>query len=294
MSSGKAPQAPAVLINRWILSRLARAIGESTRGIQEFRLDEGSAALYHFFWGEFCDWYIELTKPIFNGNDDAQRRETKETLARVIETALRALHPFMPFITEELWQKVPRPETRPVSIALGPYPSTADGRVDEPAERLMTALMQAVSAARTVRSEHDVKDSVKVPLTLRTADRELSDMLSAQSRSIEFLVKTDGSPRIEPLGGERPRGTVLSVAGEIEVLVGLRGLVDPQKELERVERELKKLAKDLSGLEKRLSNPNFASNAPADVVAQARQQKAALDRQRARLEEARSLVSELG
>ena len=119
-------------------------------------------------------------------------------------------------------------------------------------------------------------------------------MLGDDALAIEFLVNTDGAPRIEPPGGERPRGTVLTVAGEIEVLVGLRGLVEPRKELERVERELKKLAKDLSGLEKRLSNPNFASNAPAEVVAQAREQKAALDSQRARLEEARTLVTELG
>jgi valyl-tRNA synthetase len=289
---GAAPEAK-LLSNRWILSRLADASEASTRGIDDFRLDEGSGALYHFFWDELCDWFVEATKPVFSSGREAEKLETRHTLAHVIETALRALHPFMPFITEELWQKLPRPASRPISIALSAYPTAADGRRDLEAERQMNAVMAAVSSARAVRSEHGVLPSSRVKLILRTADAGLGALLAAEARLIEFLVRSEGPPHIEAASGERPRGWVLSGAGDIDVLVELLGLVDPDKEEERLQRALKKIDKDLSALQKRLENPNFVENAPAEVVVEAREQKAALERQRARLLEALALVEEL-
>jgi valyl-tRNA synthetase len=290
--SGEPP--PATLLqNRWILSRLAEAVGRSTRGIDDFRLDEGSAALYRFVWDELCDWYLEMGKPVFSEGSQPEQSETRTVLAHVIETTLRALHPYVPFITEELWQKLPRPASRPVSIALAPYPTAADGRADPEAEREMTVLTGAIGAARSVRSEHDLPPSSRVPLRLRAQDPALRALLERERRHIEFLARTEGAPIVEPPGAERPRGCVLDVAGDVEVLVGLLGLVSAQKEQERIERTMKKLAKDIDLLQKRLSNQSFVDKAPAEVVAEAREQKAALERQQARLEEARSLVSEL-
>ena len=287
------PTAPRLLINRWILSRLAQAVATSNASIDDFRLDEGSGALYHFVWDELCSWFLEMSKPVFSDGSDAERLETQTTLAHVIETALRALHPYAPFITEELWQKVPRPAGRPISVALAPYPTVEDGRIDETAERQMTALMNAIAAARSARSEHGISDGARVPLLLRTADVELSRLLRGESRYVEFLVRTDGAPTVEPAGGERPRGMVLSVAGEVEVLVGLRGLVDPSKERERVERAIRKAEKELSGLRKRLENPKFVDKAPTEVVDEARAQRAALERKLTRLKDALALVDEL-
>ncbi|HEX6766783.1 MAG TPA: valine--tRNA ligase, partial [Polyangiaceae bacterium] len=287
------PPAATLLPNRWILSRLARAVSESTRAIEEFRLDEGSAALYHFFWDELCDWFLEATKPIFSSTNESEKGETRRVLAHVLETALRALHPYVPFVTEELWQRLPRPASRPISIALAPYPTADDGRVDESAERDMGTLMAAIGAARTVRSEHDVRPSDKVPLELRAADARVRSLIEAQSGLVAFLVGTDGPPRVAALGGERPRGTVVSVAGDVEVLVGLAGLVDAKKDEERIERGLKKLDKDIAVLEKRLSSENFVKNAPPEVVAEARAQLEQLKRQRERLLEAKDLVREL-
>jgi valyl-tRNA synthetase len=289
---GRPPKA-TLLPNRWILSRLAQAVTESTRGIGEFRLDEGSAALYHFFWDELCDWFLEATKPIFASGSDADKAETRSVLAHSLETALRALHPYMPFITEELWQRLPRPASRPVSIALAPYPTADDGRIDEGAERDMAILMAAIGAARTVRSEHEVRPSDKVPLELRAANAHVRALAEAQSELIAFLVGTDGSPRVAAPGGERLKGTVVSVAGDVEVLVGLAGLVDPAKEDERIQRGLKRLDKDIAGLEKRLSSENFVRNAPPEVVAEARALLEQLKTQRARLLEAKDLVREL-
>jgi valyl-tRNA synthetase len=290
--SGAVPAA-TLLANRWILSRFARAVADSTTGIEEFRLDDGSGALYHFVWDELCDWFLELSKPVFAGGTDAEKTETRAVLAHVLEGSLRALHPYAPFVTEELWQRLPRPASRPVSVALAPYPTSADGRDDGAAERDMALLMSAVGAARAARSEHDVHPAAKVPLELRTADARSRELLQAQARSIEFLVGTAGPLVVDAPGGARPAGTVLDVAGDIEVLVGLRGLVDKAKEKERVERGLKGVEKDILVMTKRLENKNFIANAPPEVVAEAKEQLARLERQRERLIEARGLVDEL-
>jgi valyl-tRNA synthetase len=290
--SASSPPKVTLLYNRWILSRLGGAVEAATSGIDGFRLDEGSGALYRFFWDELCAWYLELTKPIFSGGTDEERHETRDTLAHAIEAALRALHPFIPFVTEELWQRVPRPASRPVSIALSPYPTRADGLADATAEADMANLMQAIGAARTIRSEHDVPPSAKVKVRLRSADPALRALLERESRAVATLVRTEGDPIVEA-PGERPRGSVLTVAGSIEVLVELRGLVHPEKEAERIDRTLKKIEKDLAGLEKRLKDPKFISNAPPDVVRAAEEQRASLLSQKARLEEERGLVEEL-
>jgi valyl-tRNA synthetase len=291
--TGTPISAPELLQNRWILSRLVKAVRASEVGIREFRLDEASGALYHFFWDELCDWYLETTKPVFTSGTDAERAETRETLAHVIETALRALHPFMPFITEELWQRVPRPASRPKSIALAPYPTADDGRLDEDAERVFAALSAAIGAARSMRNEHDVHPSSEIPLVLRLAAEDLVQPLRAQSSIVRFLVRTAGDPIIEIEGGERPKGYVVAVASGVQILVGLKGLVDLKKESERIARAQTKLRKDIESYEKRLNNPSFIEKASVEVVAEARAQVAALKRQLEQLDEALSLLSEL-
>ncbi len=293
-NDGKPPASPALLPNRWVLSRLAGVVDETSKSIDEFRLDEGLRGLYQFFWDEFCDWYLELSKPVFTSGTDAEKAETRQTLAHVVETALRALHPFGPFITEELWQKVPRSDSSPASIAVARYPSSADGKADADAERHMKIVMSAIGAARTVRSEHEVHPSARIPLRLRAASDDVRQLLESQSRFIATLVKTDGDPVIEAPGAERPRGSVLAVAGDVEALVGLKGLVDAATESDRIERKKKKIQKELEGLDKRLANPKFVDNAPGDVVAEAREKRAALAHQAGRLEEAQALVDELG
>jgi valyl-tRNA synthetase len=290
--TGSVPAA-TLLQNRWILSRFARAAVASTRGIEEFRLDDGSGALYHFVWDELCDWFLEMSKPIFTNGSEAEKAETRAVLAHVLEGSLRGLHPYAPFVTEELWQRLPRPPSRPISVALAPYPTESDGRTDAAAERDMAILMAAISAARTARSEHDVAKQARVPLELRAADAPTRALLTAEARAIEFLVGTEGSLVVAAPGGARPRGSVLDVAGDVEVLVGLKGLVEPAKEKERVERERKRVEKDIGVMTKRLANQNFIANAPPEVVTEAREGLARLERQLSRLSEALALVDEL-
>jgi len=291
--SNAAIAAPKLLINRWILARLCRAVIDCNQGVNEFRIDEASGALYHFFWDELCDWYIEATKPIFNEGDSFERLETQAVLAQVIETALRALHPFMPFVTEELWQRVPRPPNRPESIALAPYPSGTEVTADTQAERLMQAVIDVISVARSIRSEHDLHPGSTVPLVLRTDDSQLRDTLTQQVGLIQFLVRKTGAPEVRPPGGERPQGSVLAVAGSVEVFVVLRGVVDAAKEEERILRVRKKLLKDKVNLEQRLNNPKFLEKAPPEVVNDVREQLKSVDRQIDQLESARGLIEEL-
>ena len=286
-----APKA-TILPNRWILSRLSAAAGLAQAGIDGFRLDDASLGLYHFFWDELCAWYLEMSKPIFAaGGADAE--ETRDVLAYVLEVALRLLHPFIPFITEDLWHKVPRPEAHPISIALAAYPTEAVASRDEAAERDMTMLQAVISAARTVRSEHEVKPRDEVPLTLRSDDAARRAVLTREALTIRTLVKTVGEPVIEQRGKARPKGSVMSIAAETEVLVGLKGLVEADKEGARVDREIKKVEKDIGVLEKKLSQPTFSDKAPPEVVAEARALLEELKRKRVSLEEARGLAGEL-
>jgi valyl-tRNA synthetase len=290
---GKEAPKATLLPNRWILSRLSAAASVARVGVDEFRLDDASLGLYHFFWGELCDWYLEITKPIFAaGGPPAE--ETRDVLAYVLEAALRLLHPFIPFITEELWHRVPRPEGSGNSIVVASYPGADVAPKDADAERDMGILQAVISAARSVRSEHDVHPGAEVPLTLRTGDARVEGVLKAGVLTIRTLVKTVGDPAIEARGAARPRGAVMSVAAETEVLVALKGLVEGSKEGARVEREIKKVEKDIAAMEKKLSTPAFAEKAPPEVVAESKAQLEELKRKRVALEDARGLAAELG
>jgi valyl-tRNA synthetase len=299
---------PRAFYNRWIRSRFAAACAAAHDGLGGFRIDEAAHAAYRFFWTDLCDWYLELAKPILRKQTDGsflrpdEVPEMQATLAYVLEGSLRLLHPMMPFITEELWQRVPRPASRKASVAFGPYP-TPDGSSGESASRSaeteawMETLQGVVSAARTVRSEHDIDKKAEVPVRIRSGNSEVVAFLRGHAEAIRLLVKTAGDPVFEAPGGARDQGTTVSVVagahGPIEVLVTLKGLVDPKDELARIERELKKLEKDLGALEKKLASSGFVDRAPPEVVEESRRQRATMLDAKGRLEDSRKLVDEL-
>ncbi|MBM4360159.1 MAG: valine--tRNA ligase [Deltaproteobacteria bacterium] len=291
-SVGTSAPSATLRVNRWLLARLEDACIESKKGIDEFRFDDATARLYHFFWGELCDWYLELVKPIFAGSDDAAKRETRDVLAYALEASLRALHPFIPFITEELWQRLPKPEPSPVSIALATLPQAGVGRVDADAVRELGTVQAIIGAARTIRSEREVHPGAQVPVTLRVAEGALRSVLESERLSIETLMKTS-SLAIEPPGGTRPEGAAVSHVAGVEVLVLLKGIVDQAGEKARIEREIKKAQKNIEALEKKLGAKGFADRAPPEVVKETEDQLEAY-RERVRiLEEAKSLAEEL-
>jgi valyl-tRNA synthetase len=296
---------PAVsgFYNRWILSRLAATLDVAQAGLASFRVDEAANGLYHFFWDDFCAWYLELTKPLFAQRTDAALvAETQATLLHVLDAALRALHPLMPFMTEELWQRLAKPRGHAVSIALAPYPTASkDGARDEAVDCEMDVVRAVIGAARTIRSEHEVV-APPVPLRLRSGSGELYALLGAHRAAIDTMVRTRGPVAIDAsTDGAREPGTVLSLVtspfarfpGTVEVHVGLKGLVEPGKERSRIERELKRVEKDLAATDKQLASAAFLERAPAELVAEKRAQRAALGEARERLVAGKALADEL-
>jgi valyl-tRNA synthetase len=296
--------APSHFYNRWIVSRFASAASAAHEGLGAFRIDEAANASYRFFWNDLCDWYLEIVKPILRDPADPSAgivRETRQTLAFVLEGSLRLMHPLMPFITEELWQRVPRPKSRKASIAFGPYPSESEVELAAgpraEVERRMAQLQAVISAARTVRSEHEIHPAAEIPLRVRAADLQTLESLRQEAPTIRFLVKTAGDPIFEVPTRDREPGTTVSVVpsdrGPIEVLIGLKGLVMADKERARVDRELKKIEKDLAALDKKLGSAGFVDRAPKDVVDEAQRQRASMVDAKVRLEDARRLSEEL-
>jgi valyl-tRNA synthetase len=209
------------------------------------------------------------------------------------------MHPLMPFVTEELWQRVPRPQSRRASIAFGPYPTKPGERAarDLETEASMDLLKDVVSAARTIRSEHDIDKKAEVTMLVRSESNSVLGFLDRHAEAIRLLVRTHEHPRLQPLGAAREPGATLSVIssvhGPIEVLVVLKGLVEPGSEAARIDREIKKIERDLAALDKKLASPGFAERAPKELVEEAHAQRRSLIEAKARLDGARKLIDEL-
>lgn len=284
--------------DRWIVARLAKVAEIAHPAIDAFRIDDAANEAYRFFWNDFCDWYLEIVKPRLREATAGEALATKKTLLTVLEASLRLLHPMMPYVTEELWQRLPiRREKK--SIAFGPYPKAGDLPVDEKALADMEVLKAVIVAARTIRSEHEVHPAAEIKLGIRTASPELRALFAEHVASIRVLVKTDKAapPVIEAPGAARPKGTMTSIVphelGAVEILVDLSGHVTKDKELGRIDREQKRIEKDLAAIEKKLGSKGFADRAPKEVVEEAHAQKKALHDAKARLAEARALAAEL-
>jgi valyl-tRNA synthetase len=293
--------------NRWILSRFAAASAASHDGLDSFRIDEAAHASYRFFWNDFCDWYLELVKPILRKQPDGEFAraevvpETQATLAYVLEGSLRLLHPLMPFITEETWQRVPKPQSRRASIAFGPYPTIDEtsGARDEDLERRMETLQHVISAARTLRSEYDVDKKADVLMHVRSANAPTIGWLREHAEAARVLVKTKGDPAFEG-AGDRPRGfarrSVATPHGAVDVAVGLKGLVTAEQLHSRIaldERRLQQVDKDVAALNKKLASPGFAERAKPEVVKEAQDSLKTLLEVKAQREEDREMAKAL-
>jgi valyl-tRNA synthetase len=284
-ATGTPPEAKQ-FANRWILSRLALAIETARAGIDEYRLDEASSALYRFVWNELCDWYLELSKPLLASSDAECVRETRNTLAHVLETALRALHPMMPFITEEIWQRLPKQPDAGATIMLARYPEAqVEGRRAPETEQAMTRLQAVIVAARTIRSEHDLHPKLELPLTLRSDDAGVRASLQREQSAIAALCAAVVTIEAGD-GGKTPEHSAVAVAEGVTLIVPLTGLVDMDKERERLQRELKKLEKDLTAVERKLGNADFIARAPAELVEQERGRQVELQAAREHLQAA--------
>ena len=248
---GERAEPPRRCSNRWILvAPRGRDRRTPNAGIDEFRLDDASSALYRFFWNELCDWYLELTKPVLRGGRSKRRAEdARDARARARDRRCARCIRSCRSSPKSSGSGCRARRRAPRRSRSAPIPTAADGRRDADAEREMEIVQAVISAARTIRSEHEVHPGAKVPLVLRAADDEDSRLARRRARhhphAGEDRRATRSSSQAEADG---PPGSVMSVAGEVEVLVGLRGLVEGAKEAARIEREIKKVEKDIAAL----------------------------------------------
>ena len=244
---------------RWILSRLSRVAAEVEPRFTAFRFDEACNRLYHFFWGDFCDWYLELSKPALFG--DAPRPRVGEVLLTVLDRALRLLHPVMPFLTEELWQRLPGHEViHPETICLAPYPGREAAWESTEVEAGMDALIQVITRVRSLRTELGLAPKAKIDLFL-AADASVGELLAEQAPLLRFL------GRVETVTmGAPPEGAVRDLVAGVEIGVSVERQELGEEERSRLAKELEKLDRDIASAEARLANAEFLAKAPAHVV----------------------------
>jgi valyl-tRNA synthetase len=271
------------LQDRWIMSRLQKAVRDVSKSIEAYDFHAAVQTLYHFFWDDFCDWYIELSKANVTATDETPERDAaRSRVLTVLEQALRLLHPFMPFITEELWQKLPGTGSELLhpayhhaepTIMLASYPQTREELIDERAEGEIASLIELVSRVRNVRSEMNIKPGEPVRLLIAAPDANVRSVFEAGAQQIARLVRASEISISETI--DAPRASARAVlAGGAEVAVPLEGLIDFAKERERLNSEREKLEKEAAKLEAQLSNQNFVERAPAEKVEELRQRLA--------------------
>ncbi|MFZ8929587.1 MAG: class I tRNA ligase family protein, partial [Pseudohongiellaceae bacterium] len=255
-------------VDAWILSRLQNTLQNVEDAMTVYRFDLVSQAIYDFFWNEYCDWYLELSKPVLwddNANED-QKNATRHTLLNVLEQSLRMLHPLMPFITEEIWQKAaPLLGIEGDTVMLQPYPAVSADSIDEEADSAIEWIKNVIIAIRNIRGEMNISPAVNINVLLTKGSS--SDQLHLEANK-QFLVKLAKLESVEWLDSdsEAPPSS-MQVIGDLEVLVPMAGLIDVEAELARLHKEKEKLDKEITRLSSKLINAKFVDNAPAEVVA---------------------------
>jgi len=262
-------QKPATEAERWILSRLHTTLAEVDQHFTSYRFDHLAHALYEFVWNEYCDWFLELSKPALNGGDAEAAASTRHTLLVVLETALRALHPIIPFITEEIWQSVaPQLGLRESSILERAYPRADEFAVDETASAEIEWFKAVLTGVRKIRSEMNIAPGKTIPLLLADGDAEDRRRTQKFSSQIEFLARCE-APRWLATGEPEPAAAA-AVIGNLRVLIPLEGLIDLDAERVRLNKEIARIEGEIKKCEGKLGNANFVDHAPAAVVEQER------------------------
>ena len=262
----------------WILSRLNRATKDVNEALEAFRFNDAALTVYKFIWNEYCDWYIELTKSKLV-DPGSQRMAAQNMLIHVLDSALKLLHPFMPFITEEIWQKLPQNED---SIMVSAFPEYREAETNEAIEKEMAVIMEVITGIRNIRGEMNLNPGLKLNVLVKTQNSAIQQTLQYHGEYVRELARVEQletGPNIE-----KPKVSASSVLGEMDLIIPLEGMMDFQEERKRVEKELKKIEKDLIFLDKKLSNPDFVKKAPVDIIEKDEQRKKSLSLKQAKLE----------
>jgi valyl-tRNA synthetase len=272
------PVAARVTVNRWIAGEASRTRNAVTKAIEEHRYNEAAAALYQFIWNVYCDWYVELIKPILGGRDEAAKKETQASAAWVLDQILVLLHPFMPFVTEELWQQTATREHWLMEANWPSYKGLGDAKADKEIEWVIAI----ISEIRSVRAEMNISGGLKIPCVLVGANKDSRRIASAWENEIIRLARLSSISFEDRV----PKASAQIVLGEATVALPLEGVIDFATETARLKKELERIEKESSAITGRLGNPGFVAKAPEDVLIETRERKAELDVQRTKTAEA--------
>ena len=254
------------LADRWILSRYARTVRDVTNNIDKFELGEAARMIYEFIWNEFCDWYIELTKARLYDKENARARNTALwVLSQVLDGTFRLLHPFMPFLTEEIWQKVPHDEAVK-SIMISQWPKADSAAIDDEIEASMTAIMETIKSVRNMRAEVGAAPSKKSEVILSFKEEKLQTVFAENESYLDKLAAAE-PVTILASDAAKPENAMTGVVNGVEIYLPLKGLIDVEKETARLSKELEKLEKEIKRLNGKLNNEGFLKKAPEQVVA---------------------------
>jgi len=274
---------------RWIITRFQQTVADVRKYIETYRFDLAAQAIYEFSWDEYCDWYVELSKATLNSKraSEEAKRGTRLTLLETLEALLRLAHPFMPFITEELWQRVAfklgRIESEgKASIMIQAYPDVEEDRIDDTALDEVSWLKAFVLGVRRIRAEMDISPGKKLRVVVEGGDDQEKEWLR---RNVRYLVSIARLESIGILRSGTPPESATALAGNMTLLIPLEDLIDPEAERTRLQKEIEKLDKEKAIAEKKLANPNFIERAPAEVVQKAQDRLDEIEAARNRLEE---------
>jgi valyl-tRNA synthetase len=295
-----AGRATLAMPERWILSRLQAVTHDVATALEAYRFSDAANAIYHFVWNEVCDWYIEVAKPHLYLPEDAsgnvadparvtRRHVVQGVLAYVLETTMRLLHPFAPFVTEEIWQKLPKPAQLPGSLMITVFPRRDEIWVDLAAEAEMKLIQDVATSCRMLRATYNVPPAQGIAVELRAANDATRAILERHKTMIQRSARIDATLTA---GGEQVRGAAKAlVNAELEIIMPLGGLIDVATETARINKDLAKADKDIATLARKLENADFLSRAPEEVVAE---QRARLDEEQARRQRLAEALATIG
>jgi valyl-tRNA synthetase len=277
--AGFDPKGVKQTLNRWIVGETERAAKAVTEGIEAYKFNEAASAVYQFVWGTFCNWYVELAKPLLTGSDEAARDETRATAAWALDQIMALLHPFTPFVTEELWAKTgEQGPAREGLLALAAWPELS-GLADAAADAEIGWLVQLISEVRSVRSDANVPAGAKIPLVIAGASAETKARAERHAETIKRLA------RIETMAFEAaaPKGSAQVIVGDATVALPLAGVIDMEAEKKRIAREIDKTVAEIKKVTDRLANPGFMAKAPPEVVDELKERGADFEAKQSRL-----------
>ncbi len=279
------------LPSRWIRSRLTRTIAEVTRLFEDYQYGQAGTLAYEFLWGEYCDWYLEMSKLVLNGDDPAAKHNTLATLTHVLDQSLRLLHPFVPYVTEEVWQHLKVAggtfaKDLPEALIIADWPTA--GGIDSDAEEKINVLIEIIRSIRNARTEYKVEPGRKIPATIVAGERQVELVLMAEI--IARLATVDEERLyIETELAEKPANSLALVVSGAEIYLSLEGMLDMSRERERLTKELAQAESDMAKVEKLLSS-DFAKRAPAHVVEKERTKLSEASERRAKLQERLAII----